>query len=68
MLFNASNYKRMVIAFLLVLIGFTAMYIENEVEGFVSLYVSPILVVGGYGLLVHAILVNKKASQESTQS
>lgn len=68
MLFNASNYKRMIIAFLMVLIGFTAMYIENEVEGFISLYVSPILIVGGYALVVHAILVKSESKDEAQKA
>jgi hypothetical protein len=37
MLFSALNYKLLGLGVLLVVIGFTAMRIENEVYGFVSL-------------------------------
>ena len=61
MLFDQDNYKWMGISFALVVIGFIAMYLENEVNGVISLFVSPILIVGGYALLVYAILKTKKS-------
>lgn len=66
MLFNESTYKRLGAALLLVLVGFTAMYLENEVKGIISLYISPLLILAGYALVVHAILVNK--GQDEKQS
>jgi hypothetical protein len=67
MLFNESTYKRLGAALLLVLVGFTAMYIENEVKGIISLYISPLLILAGYALVVHAILVYKgKDEQEKS--
>jgi hypothetical protein len=32
------------------------MYLESEYQGFVSLYVSPILIVGGYAEIIYALL------------
>jgi hypothetical protein len=32
------------------------MYIENAYQGFVSLYISPILIVGGYAEIIYALL------------
>ena len=42
--FFCSNYKLLGIAVLLIVGGFAAMYMENEINGFISLYVSPIVV------------------------
>ena len=47
MFFSAFNYKLLGIAVLLIVGGFSAMYMENEVNGFISLYVSPIVVMAG---------------------
>jgi len=56
MLFSGFNYKILSVALLLVAVGFTAMYLENEVKGFISLYISPILIVFGYVIVIFSIL------------
>lgn len=56
MFFSAWNYKILGIGLLMVVIGFIAMYLENEVKGFVSLYISPLLIIGGYATVVYAIM------------
>lgn len=56
MVFSALNYKILGIGILLVIIGFTIMRLENEVYGFISLYISPILIMAGYITVIFAIL------------
>ena len=56
MLFSALNYKLMGLGVLLVVAGFTVMRIENEVYGFVALYISPVVILAGYIVVVYAIL------------
>ena len=56
MLFTGMNYKLMGIGLLLVIIGFGAMRIENEVYGFISLYFSPIVILAGYAVVGYSIL------------
>jgi len=56
MIFEAWNYKVLAIGLFLVIAGFSAMYIENEVEGIISLYVSPIVIMAGYITVIVAIL------------
>ena len=70
MLFTALNYKLMGIGVLLVLSGFTAMRIENEVYGIVSLYISPVVILAGYILVIYAILKrdHKMADSSTTSS
>ncbi len=56
MIFSPWNYKVLALGILMVIAGFSAMYIENEVEGFISLYVSPIVIMAGYVTVIIAIL------------
>lgn len=56
MLLTPLNYKLMGLGVLLVIIGFTAMRIENEVYGLVSLYLSPIVIMAGYIVVIYSIL------------
>lgn len=56
LVFENRNYLLLLVGVALIVIGFAAMYIENAYQGFVSLYVSPILIVGGYAEIVYALL------------
>ncbi len=56
MFFSAFNYKLIGIAIFLIFSGFTAMYMENEVNGFISLYISPLVIMAGYVLVIFAIM------------
>lgn len=62
LLFGAWNYKVLGIALLLIVSGFTAMYLENEVNGFISLYIAPILIMAGYVTVIFAIMKNKDSA------
>lgn len=64
LLFSGLNYKLMGVGVILVIVGFTAMYLENEVHGLISLYISPILILGGYITIIFAILKRDKESVE----
>ncbi|MFN1834324.1 hypothetical protein AB2B38_003590 [Balneola sp. MJW-20] len=56
MFFSAFNYKLIGLSIFLIVAGFTAMYLENEINGFISLYISPIMVMAGYVIVIFAIL------------
>ncbi len=56
MFFSGFNYRLIGIAILLIVGGFTAMLMENEVKGFISLYVSPIVIMAGYVIVIFAIM------------
>jgi hypothetical protein len=56
MVFTRENYRLLMGSILLVIVGFTAMRIENEVDGLVSLYLSPVLLFLGYVGVALAIL------------
>jgi amino acid permease len=63
MFFSAFNYKLIGIAIFLIVSGFAAMYIENEVNGFISLYLSPIVVMIGYVIVIFAIMKHDRDEQ-----
>lgn len=46
----------MLLGVILIIIGYAIMRIENEVDGFVSLYVAPLIILGGYLEIIYAIL------------
>ena len=54
--FTRRNYILLLIGVALVVVGFAAMRVENELEGFISLYISPLLILGGYLEIIYAIL------------
>lgn len=68
MIFSGWNYKILALGMILVLGGFLAMYTENEVNGIISLYISPIVIVAGYISVIFAILKHDDPSESQQQS
>ena len=60
MLFRPTNYLLMLAGVVAVVFGYAIMRIENEVDGFISLYVAPLLILGGYLEIIYAILWRPK--------
>ena len=58
--FARTNYLLLLAGVLLVVIGYVIMALENEVDGFISLYIAPILILGGYLEIIYAILWRPK--------
>ncbi len=56
MVFTERNYILLGIALVLIIVGYSIMRIENEVDGFLSLYIAPLLILGGYLEAIYAIL------------
>jgi len=65
MFFSGFNYRLIGIAILLIVGGFTAMLMENEVKGFISLYVSPIVIMAGYIVVIFAIMKHDREDLNS---
>ena len=61
--FETKNYVLIVVGLILIAVGYAIMAIENEVDGFLSLYVSPILLLAGYVEIIYAIVWRPKASE-----
>lgn len=60
MVFARTNYLILLASIALVVVGYTIMRIENEVDGLISLVVAPLLILGGYLGVVAAILWRPK--------
>ncbi len=68
MIFTRQNYILLLLGVIAIVIGYTTMRIENEVDGFISLYVAPLLILGGYLEIIYAILWRPKEKQEADAS
>ncbi|WP_158705058.1 DUF3098 domain-containing protein [Salinibacter altiplanensis] len=56
LVFGNWNYVLLLIGVALIVVGFAAMYLEGAYQGFVSLYVAPLLIMGGYAEIIYALL------------
>lgn len=56
LVFQRRNYVLLLLGVALVAVGFALMRIENEFQGFISLYVAPLIILGGYLEIIYAIL------------
>ena len=66
MILLPHNYVLIAIGVLAVVIGYAIMRIENEVDGLLSLYVAPLLILGGYLEIIYAILWRGSTRTDST--
>jgi len=48
MVFTKRNYLLLVLGLVMIVAGYVIMRMENEVDGFISLYVAPLLLLAGY--------------------
>ncbi|MFC2086032.1 DUF3098 domain-containing protein [Bacteroidota bacterium] len=65
--FHARNYALMTAGLVVITIGYVIMALEQEVDGFLSLYVSPILLIAGYLEIIYAIVWRPKVSATDPQ-
>lgn len=56
LIFESQNYLLLGVSVLLIVVGFVAMYLDGQFLGFVSLTLSPIIILAGYAGLIVAIL------------
>lgn len=56
MVFRRENYVLLLAGLALIVVGYVIMRMDNQVEGFLSLYVAPVLILGGYLEVIYAIL------------
>lgn len=68
MLFDADNYKLIGLGIILIIVGFTAMYLDKNVFGFVTMYISPIVILGGFAEIIYAIMKPSKSHDNTNSS
>ncbi|HHP7236929.1 DUF3098 domain-containing protein [Longibacter sp.] len=67
LVFEKRNYALLGIGVAMIAIGFAVMRLENEFLGTISLYVAPLLILGGYAEVIYAILWRSDESKEQIQ-
>ena len=66
MILSAHNYVLIAVGVLAIIVGYAVMRLENEVDGFLSLYIAPLLILGGYLEIIYAILWRNSTHTNST--
>ena len=56
MILSTHNYVLVAVGVLAIVLGYAIMRLENEVDGVLSLYIAPLLILGGYLEIIYAIL------------
>lgn len=64
MVFGKRNYVLMLVGVAAIVIGYVMMRLENEVDGFISLYIAPLIILGGYLEIIWAILASPESSDK----
>lgn len=64
MVFSRRNYTLLITGLVMIIVGYAMMRMENEVDGFISLYVAPLILLAGYLEIIYAILW-RPAGQEA---
>jgi hypothetical protein len=64
LVFQRRNYVLLALGVALVAVGFALMRIENQFEGFISLYVAPLIILAGYMEVIYAILWRPSSDDE----
>jgi hypothetical protein len=59
MVFGPKNYTWLTVGVLCIVFGFTAMRIENEIRGVISLYIAPVVIVAGFAIVAWSILLKQ---------
>lgn len=57
------NYALMALGVAMVVVGFVMMRIDNQVESFISLYLSPLIILAGYLEIIYAIMWRPRSSE-----
>ncbi|UZJ40647.1 hypothetical protein OO006_09825 [Prosthecochloris sp. SCSIO W1101] len=55
------NYFFIGIGIAIIAFSYIMMYLENSADGYFSLYISPVLLVGAYAWILFALLYRKRA-------
>ena len=62
------NYVLLLAGLAVIVIGYVMMRVENEVDGLLSLYIAPLLILGGYLEIIYAISYQPKQEIEQENS
>ncbi len=63
-----ENYLYIAIGVAVIVASYVLMAIDNNVDGFISLTLCPILLIGAYAWIVYAILYHPKSEEQKNSS
>lgn len=64
MVFQRNNYVLLILGLVMIIGGYVIMRMDNQVDGFISLYIAPVLILGGYLEIIWAILWRPKQAEK----
>ena len=64
MVFARKNYVILLACLAAIVLGYVVMRADNQVDGFLSLWVAPLLLLGGYLGVIYAILWREREPVE----
>jgi uncharacterized membrane protein HdeD (DUF308 family) len=68
MVFTRRNYLLLLAGVLLIVVGYVIMAVEGEVDGFISLFIAPIIILAGYVEIIYAILWRPRDDRARTEA
>lgn len=68
MIFGPRNYTWLTVGVLCIVFGFTAMRIENEIKGIISLYIAPVVILAGFAIVAWSILLKQDDDKTAASS
>jgi len=68
MVFTRHNYLLLGLGLVMIVGGYVIMRMENEMDGFISLYVAPLILLAGYLEVIYAILWRPAKESEATEA
>jgi len=66
MVFGRKNYVLLLAGLAAIVVGYVMMLLDNQVDGFISLYVAPLIILGGYLEIIWAILASPDQDTAAT--
>ena len=66
LIFSRRNYVLLIAGVVAIVVGYALMRIENEVDGIISLYLAPLLILAGYLEVIFAILWREKTPESAS--
>ncbi|GAB5518307.1 MAG: hypothetical protein RhofKO_05580 [Rhodothermales bacterium] len=68
MVFERRNYLLLLLGVALITFGYVIMRLDNQVESLVSLYIAPLIILGGYLEIIYAILWRPKPAADAVNA
>jgi len=68
MVFSRTNYVLLLVGLAIVVVGYVIMRVENEVDGILSLYIAPVMILAGYLEIMYAIYYQPKDEPEGERA